>query len=167
MSFHGGLIGVIIGLFLFAKKNKIPVLDVYDCIATAVPLGLFLGRIGNFINSELWGKITSVPWGMISENGGIFPRHPSQLYEAFGEGIVLYILIWIYTKKSRAQGTISGLFLIGYGIIRFFCEFYREPDYHIGFIFNKFTMGQLLSIPMIIVGAIMLWMHRRKIFIEI
>jgi len=164
MSFHGGLIGVIIGLFLFAKKNNISILSVYDCIAPAVPLGLFLGRIGNFINSELWGRVTTVPWGMISENGGLLPRHPSQLYEAFGEGIILYIIMWIYTKKLHPQGAVSGLFLLSYGIIRFFCEFYRAPDSHIGFMLNKFTMGQLLSIPMIIIGCVMmLWTHKRKI----
>ena len=153
MSFHGGLLGVIISLFFFARKIKIPFLDMLDFTAPLVPLGLAFGRIGNFINSELWGRITTVPWGMVFPNGGPLPRHPSQLYESFAEGILLFIIVWLYASKPRPRGTISGLFLCSYGIIRFICEFFREPDLQLGFIaFDWLTMGQLLSIPMIIVG---------------
>ena len=124
-----------------------------DFTAPLVPLGLAFGRIGNFINSELWGRITTVPWGMVFPNGGPLPRHPSQLYESFAEGILLFIIVWLYASKPRPRGTISGLFLCSYGIIRFICEFFREPDLQLGFIaFDWLTMGQLLSVPMIIVG---------------
>ena len=158
MSFHGGLIGVVIALALLARKMKLPYIKMIDFATPLTPLGLALGRVGNFINSELWGRVTTVPWGMISQNGGSLPRHPSQLYEAFAEGIVLFIIIWVYSSKPRPRGTTSGLFLCCYGIIRFVCEFFREPDLHLGFIAsNWFTMGQLLSLPMIAIGTYMIW----------
>ncbi len=162
MSFHGGLAGVVICLFIFARKTKLSFIEMLDFATPLTPLGLALGRIGNFINSELWGRVTTVPWGMLSEKGGPLPRHPSQLYEAFAEGIVLFIIIWIYSSKPRPKGTTSALFLCCYGVIRFTCEFFRDPDVHIGFIAaNWLTMGQLLSLPMIAVGAYMMWFYNR------
>ncbi|MDR1057495.1 MAG: prolipoprotein diacylglyceryl transferase [Coxiellaceae bacterium] len=156
MSFHGGIIGVITSLFFFTHKIKIPFLAILDFVAPLAPLGIALGRIGNFINSELWGRITIVPWGIIFPNGGPLPRHPSQLYESFAEGILLFIIIWFYTTKPKSQGMAAGLFLFGYGISRFICEFFREPDVQIGFVaLNWLTMGQLLSLPVIIVGMCM------------
>jgi phosphatidylglycerol:prolipoprotein diacylglycerol transferase len=163
MSFHGGLLGTIISLLLFAHKNKLTYLQTLDFVAPLVPVGLLLGRIGNFINSELWGRTTLAPWGMIFPNGGPIPRHPSQLYESFAEGVVLFIIIWFYAAKPRTRGTVSALFLICYGSIRFGCEFFREPDLQIGFIaFNWLTMGQLLSLPMIIAGLYMWWFCKKR-----
>lgn len=163
MSFHGGLLGVIIAVFFFARKIKLSYIEMLDFTAPLVPLGLALGRIGNFINSELWGRVTTVPWGMAFPNGGPLPRHPSQLYEAFGEGILLFTILWLYTTKPRPVGTASGLFLCSYGFLRFVCEFFREPDLHLGFVaFDWLTTGQLLSIPMIIVGVCMLVFYAKK-----
>ncbi|MBU0744439.1 MAG: prolipoprotein diacylglyceryl transferase [Gammaproteobacteria bacterium] len=163
MSFHGGLIGLICGLFLFAKKMKISFLEMLDFASPLAPLGIALGRIGNFINSELWGRVTTTPWGMIFPNGGPLPRHPSQLYESFAEGVLLFTIIWIYSSKPRPRGTTCGLFLLGYGVFRFICEFFREPDVFIGFIaLNWLTMGQLLSLPMIAIGIYMLWHYNKK-----
>lgn len=156
MSFHGGLIGVFLAMWLFAYKNRKAVLDVTDFIAPAVPLGLAAGRIGNFINSELWGRVTDVPWGMVFPNGGELPRHPSQIYEFCLEGVVLFLILWIYSRKPRPRGAVSGLFLMVYGIVRIFVEFFREPDAHIGYLaFGWVTEGQVLSLPMIFVGLIM------------
>lgn len=164
MSFHGGLIGVIIAFFLFAKKVKRNFLTIADFVSPFVPIGLFLGRIGNFINSELWGRVTTVPWGMVFPNGGSLPRHPSQLYEALLEGLVLFIILWIYSKKPRPEGRISGLFLIGYGIARIVCEFFRNPDPQIGYIaFGWLTMGQLLSLPMIIIGLLLFYKKSKRL----
>lgn len=163
MSFHGGIIGVIISIFFFAKKIRLPFLAILDFVAPLAPLGIALGRIGNFINAELWGRVTDVPWGMVFPNGGPLPRHPSQLYESFAEGILLFIIIWFYTAKPRARGTSSGLFLLTYGIIRFICEFFREPDLHLGFVaFNWLTMGQLLSLPVIAAGISLFWFCHKK-----
>lgn len=157
MSFHGGVIGVTIALYFFAKKMQLPFLTVSDFLVPLAPLGLMFGRIGNFINGELWGRITTMPWGMVFPKAGALPRHPSQLYEALLEGLLLFIILWVYSNKPRPRGTVSGLFLIGYGVLRFFCEFFRTPDVQLGFIaFDWMTMGQLLSIPMIIAGIIMM-----------
>jgi phosphatidylglycerol---prolipoprotein diacylglyceryl transferase len=154
MSFHGGIIGVVIGLLYFAKKTKKSFAEIADFTAPLVPIGLFFGRIGNFINGELWGRVTDMPWGMIFPHVGSWPRHPSQLYEAFFEGIVLFTFIWIYSAKPRARGKVASWFLIGYGCVRFFCEFFRAPDLAVGFVAcNWLTMGQLLSLPMIIIGT--------------
>jgi phosphatidylglycerol:prolipoprotein diacylglycerol transferase len=162
MAFHGGLLGVVISLLFFARKMKLPFIEMIDFAAPLTPLGLGLGRIGNFINSELWGRVTTVPWGMMSEKGGPLPRHPSQLYQAFAEGIVLFIIVWFYSSKSRPRGTISGLFLCCYGVIRFVCEFFRAPDMQLGFIIaNWLTMGQLLSLPMILIGIYMIWFYNK------
>jgi phosphatidylglycerol:prolipoprotein diacylglycerol transferase len=156
MAFHGGVIGVIIAMYFFAKKNKKSFLQVADFVCPLIPIGLMLGRIGNFINGELWGRITTVPWGMIFPATGILPRHPSQIYEALLEGLLLFIFLWIYSEKPRKPGNVSAWFLIGYGIARIICEFFREPDVQIGFIGHWFTEGQLLSFPMILLGIYLL-----------
>jgi phosphatidylglycerol---prolipoprotein diacylglyceryl transferase len=158
MSFHGGLIGVILAVWFFAGKINKPFFGVTDFIAPVVPIGLGSGRIGNFINGELWGGPSDLPWAMIFPDpaaGGI-ARHPSQLYEAFLEGLVLFIILWWFSKTSRPVKAISGLFLLGYGVFRFMIEFVRVPDSHIGYLaFDWFTMGQLLSLPMILLGIIL------------
>jgi phosphatidylglycerol---prolipoprotein diacylglyceryl transferase len=162
MSFHGGLIGVMLAIFFFALRSKRSYFAITDFVAPLAPLGLGLGRIGNFINGELPGRVTTVPWGMVfdSETAGVLPRHPSQLYEAFGEGLVLFLLLWFYGGKLRKTGKVSALFLISYGLMRFGLEFFREPDANVGFVaFNWLTMGQLLSLPMIVFGII-LWIWK-------
>ncbi|MCD6039424.1 MAG: lgt [Gammaproteobacteria bacterium] len=157
MSFHGGLLGVILALGCYAYKIKQPLINLTDFIAPVVPLGLAAGRIGNFINGELWGRVTTVPWAMIFPQGGPLPRHPSQLYEFLLEGVVLFFIVWVYSRKKRPPGAISGLFLLCYGLFRFFIEFFREPDAQIGFVaFGWVSKGQLLSFPMIVVGMGML-----------
>jgi phosphatidylglycerol:prolipoprotein diacylglycerol transferase len=163
MSFHGGLIGVALALWLYARRTARPWLVVTDFLAPLAPLGLGPGRIGNFINQELWGRVTDLPWGMVFKNAGPWPRHPSQLYEAFLEGLVLFVLLWWYTARPRPAGAASGLFLAGYGTFRFLVEFVREPDPQLGFLaFGWLTMGQLLSLPMILAGAgLLVWAHRR------
>ncbi len=162
MSFHGGLLGVILALLWLSHRLKRSLLDLTDLVAPMVPIGLGLGRLGNFVNGELWGRVTTQPWGMIFPSGGPLPRHPSQLYEAFFEGLVLFLVLWIYSSKPRPRAAVSGLFLLGYGFFRFFLEFFREPDMQIGFFWDKFTEGQLLSLPMILFGAIILvWAYRR------
>ena len=159
MSFHGGLIGVIFAIWFFSYKNNIYFFKITDFITPVVPIGLGFGRIGNFINGELWGSPSNLPWAMIFPNpaaGGI-ARHPSQLYEAFFEGLVLFIILWWFSRVPRPVKATSGLFLFFYGIFRFLIEFVRMPDQHIGYVaFNWLTMGQLLTIPMIIFGIIFL-----------
>ena len=159
MSFHGGLIGVLVAMFLFARKTDKTFWNVTDFLAPLVPIGLGTGRFGNFINQELWGSVTNVPWGVVFPVAGALPRHPSQLYEAILEGAVLFLILWLYSAKPRPPGQISGLFLLGYAFSRFIVEFFREPDSHLGYIaFNWLTMGQVLSLPMIILG---LWLLLR------
>ena len=159
MSFHGGLLGVLIAMFFFARKQGKRYFEVTDFIAPLIPIGLFFGRIGNFINGELWGRVTDLPWGMVFPTGGAFPRHPSQLYEAFLEGLVLFLMLWFYSKKTRPYGRVSGLFLVGYGVFRSAVEFVREPDSHLRYLaFDWLTMGMLLSLPMIAFG---LWLLLR------
>lgn len=156
MSFHGGLIGVILAITIFSKKHHRPWFSISDLIAPIVPIGLGAGRIGNFVNTELMGRITHIPWGMIYPGGGPFPRHPSPLYEFFFEGVVLFLILWFFSLKPRPRMAVSGLFLVNYGIFRCFCELFRQPDPQYGFIFsNWLTMGQLLSFPMIIIGIIL------------
>ena len=152
MSFHGGVLGMI-GAFLgYSYKHKISVFKLSDVICAAAPIGLFFGRIANFVNAELYGRVTTVSWGVVFP-GQSEPRHPSQLYEAFGEGVVLFLVLYVLSKnKERRTGVISGVFLIGYGITRFMVEFVREPDAQIGLLFDAVSMGQLLSVPMIIFG---------------
>lgn len=157
MAFHGGLVGVLVSLWLFSRHSKKSYLEIMDFVAPYVPIGLFLGRIGNFINGELWGRPTEVAWAMIFPYADALPRHPSQLYEAFGEGVVLFALLWWYTCKPRPVGKTSAFFLIGYGCIRFLLEFTRQPDVQLGFIaFDQLTMGQLLCVPMILLGIVLL-----------
>jgi phosphatidylglycerol:prolipoprotein diacylglycerol transferase len=156
MSFHGGLIGVIVAFFIYSKRFEISFFQVTDFIVPMAPIGLGVGRIGNFINGYLVGRVTDVPWSMVFPYGGPYPRHPSSLYEFFLEGVVLFIVLWWFSSKKRPTMAISALFLVLYGVFRIFCEFFRQPDSQLGFIaFGWLTMGQLLSIPMIIVG---LWM---------
>ncbi|MCX7858230.1 MAG: prolipoprotein diacylglyceryl transferase [Deltaproteobacteria bacterium] len=150
MSFHGGLIGAIIAGYIFMKKENIPFFLIADIIIPSCPIGLGLGRIGNFINGELYGRVSDLPWAMIFPRGGDFPRHPSQLYEAFFEGFLLFVILWLYKDKKRFDGDLFTLFLIFYGVFRTFCEFFREPDGSL--ILSFFTKGQILSILMIITG---------------
>ncbi|WP_413478717.1 prolipoprotein diacylglyceryl transferase [Vibrio hibernica] len=163
MSFHGGLMGVIAAMWWYARKNKRTFFGVADFIAPLVPFGLGAGRIGNFINGELWGRVTDVPWAIIFPNGGPYPRHPSQLYEFFLEGVVLFLILNWFIRKPRPAGAVSGLFLIGYGVFRFSVEFVRQPDAQLGLFDGVISMGQILSTPMIIVGAlIMLWSYKTQ-----
>ena len=153
MSFHGALVGIIIGTYFFSIKRKISTFFLLDVIACVSPIGIFFGRITNFINGELIGKITNVSWGVIFPTVDSFARHPSQLYEAFLEGLVLFFILNFYIfKKNYKTGTCSYLFLIYYGIFRIICEFFREPDSHLGYIFNTFSMGTILSFFMILSG---------------
>jgi phosphatidylglycerol:prolipoprotein diacylglycerol transferase len=157
MSFHGGMLGVFIALYLFARKNKRTFFEVSDFIAPFVPLGLGCGRLGNFINAELPGRVTDVPWALIYP-GDTVARHPSSLYQFFFEGPVLFTLLYVYSARSRPRMAVSGLFLLGYGIARIFTEQFREPDAHIQFIaFGWLTMGQALSTPMLICGLAFMW----------
>ncbi|HSQ98123.1 MAG TPA: prolipoprotein diacylglyceryl transferase [Rickettsiales bacterium] len=156
MSFHGGLIGCLIGIYLLCKKHKINYWAFCDLLAVATPIGLFFGRIANFVNMELYGRITTSKIGIIFPNGGPLPRHPSQLYEAFFEGLILFCILFClarFTKIRRQEGVLSGLFLIGYSISRFSIEFFREPDSQIGYILQYFTLGQILSLPIFIFGC--------------
>jgi len=157
MSFHGGFIGVILALCWCSHQFKRSIWDLTDFVAPLVPIGLAAGRIGNFINQELWGRVTTVPWGMIFPAGGPLPRHPSQLYEFLLEGVALFILLWWFSARFRPRFAVSALFLLGYGLARVIGECFRQPDPQYGFIaFNWLTMGQLLSFPMILAGIISL-----------
>ena len=163
MSFHGALIGIILGTYLFSIKRKIPTFFLLDIIACVSPIGLFFGRIANFINGELVGKITSVSWGVIFPTIDAMPRHPSQLYEAFLEGIILFLFMYaIISKKNYKTGTCSYFFLIFYGIFRIFSEFFREPDSQVGYVINIFSMGTILSIFMIVAGLVIFIFLRKK-----
>lgn len=155
MSYHGGMIGVILALYLLCAREKINFLAASDLVVCVAPIGLFLGRLANFINGELYGRETDVPWGMIFPNAGSIIRHPSQLYEALLEGLVLFILLnYMMIKSSwrHTPGAIGGLYLIGYGLSRFTVEYFREPDEQLGFFASYFTMGQLLCVPMVLIG---------------
>jgi phosphatidylglycerol:prolipoprotein diacylglycerol transferase len=163
MSFHGGLIGVILAMWYFGRKTQRAFFTVADFVAPVTPLGLGAGRLGNFINQELWGSVTTVPWGMVFQTGGPLPRHPSQLYEFALEGVALFLILWLYGRKPRPMAAMSGLFLVCYGVFRFLVEFVREPDVQLGYLaFGWVTMGQILSLPMILFGGwLMLWAYRR------
>ncbi len=162
MSFHGGFLGVLLALWLFAHRRGKRFLDVTDFVAPLVPLGLAAGRLGNFINGELWGRVTNVPWGMVFPAAGPEPRHPSQLYQFGLEGLLLFVVLWFYTRRRRPPGAASGLFLVGYGGCRFVAEYAREPDSFLGLLALGLSMGQWLSLPMIVVGSVMIvWSYRR------
>ena len=163
MAFHGGLLGVVVVIILFARQRKIPLLSLADMIAAATPIGLFFGRIANFINGELYGRVTDVPWAMVFPTGGPLPRHPSQLYEAALEGLVLFLLLFWLVQRRRIferPGFATGVFLLGYGLARGTVELLREPDAHIGLLAGGSTMGQLLSIPMLLLGLYLIWRAR-------
>ncbi len=160
MSFHGGLLGVLAAMFIYAKRNQRYFFEVVDFIAPLVAIGIFFGRMGNFINGELWGNVSDVPWAMVFPHAGPLPRHPSQLYEALLEGVILFTVVWVYSAKPRVIGRVSGLFALGYAAARFMVEFVRTPDAHLGYLaFNWLTMGQILSLPLIAIG---LWLFFRK-----
>ena len=159
MSFHGGLIGVIIAMWIFAHRRQKDFFETADFLAPVIPVGLFFGRIANFINGELWGRPTDVAWGMVFPHVDDLARHPSQIYEAMLEGVLLFIILWFYSIRIRPRMAVSGLFLLGYGLSRIFVEYFREPDRHLGFVLSDtFTMGQVLSAPMIIIGMILMWL---------
>ena len=164
MSFHGGLIGVMLATWLFGRRNGKSFFQLMDFIAPLVPIGLGAGRIGNFINAELWGKVTDVPWAMVFPNGRLDPRHPSQLYQFALEGVALFVILWLYSRKPRPTMAVSGLFAICYGIFRFIVEFVRVPDAQLGYLaWNWLTMGQVLCLPMILGGiGLMVWAYRRQ-----
>lgn len=162
MSFHGGLIGVSLALAVFAQRRGLSWLAVTDFVAPLVPLGLGAGRIGNFINGELWGRPANVPWAMIFPQVDGVPRHPSQLYEFALEGLALFVIVWLYARKPRPVGAVSAVFLIGYGSFRFLVEFTREPDSFLGPLALGLSMGQWLSLPMIAAGlGLLAWAKRR------
>ncbi|MGH8728614.1 MAG: prolipoprotein diacylglyceryl transferase [Burkholderiales bacterium] len=163
MSFHGGFLGVIIAMALFARRAGKKWLDVTDFIAPLVPPGLAAGRLGNFINAELWGRPSDGPWAMVFPNVDSMPRHPSQLYEFALEGVAMFIILWWFASKSRPLGSMSALFLILYGSFRFLVEFTREPDDYLGLLALNLTMGQWLSLPMIAVGiGLMMYAYRKR-----
>jgi phosphatidylglycerol:prolipoprotein diacylglycerol transferase len=162
MSFHGGLIGVLIVGILFSWKNKKSFWKIADLFIVTAPIGLGLGRIGNFINGELYGRVTRVPWGMIFKNGGSLPRHPSQLYESALEGGVLFLILWFLKDKKLPDGGLLAAFLSLYGLFRFFVELFREPDPQLGFILGPFTMGQALSSFMIVGGIVLFLIVKGK-----
>ncbi len=162
-SFHGGLVGVVLALWLFARRFQKTFLGIADIIAPVVPIGLGLGRIGNFINGELWGRVTRVPWGMVFPKGGPYLRHPSQLYEFILEGVLMFMILWSYSSKPRPRGAVGALFVILYGCFRFLVEFVREPDTHLSPLFGWLTRGMQLCIPMVLVGlVVMFWSYRRE-----
>jgi phosphatidylglycerol---prolipoprotein diacylglyceryl transferase len=154
LSFHGGLIGVIVAMIIFGRKRNIPFWNLADATALATPPGLAMGRIGNFVNGELYGRVTDVPWAVIFREGGPEPRHPSQLYEFFLEGVLLFAVLWFLQNKLKKDGQLSFAFLIGYSISRFIVEFFREPDAHLGYLFLNLSMGQILSLLMFIMSLI-------------
>ena len=165
MSFHGGLLGVIAAMALFAKLRKRPFLQVMDVVAPCVPTGLASGRAGNFINGELWGRAAdpSLPWAMaFPQSGAMVPRHPSQIYQFLLEGLLLFVLLWLYAKRERAQGQVAAAFVLGYGVLRFVAEYFREPDTFLGLLAGGMTMGQWLCVPMILAGAGLWWHFGRQ-----
>lgn len=156
MSFHGGLAGMVVAVILFARVRKIPFLALADAVSAAAPIGLFLGRLANFVNGELWGRTTDVPWAVVFPGAGPTPRHPSQIYEALLEGLVLFLVLFLLSRNEtirRRPGILTGVFFIGYALARGFVELFRQPDAHIGFLPGGTTMGQLLSIPVLLIGV--------------
>lgn len=163
MSFHGGFLGVMIAMWIYGRVVGRKLFDILDFGAPIVPIGLGAGRIGNFIGQELWGKVSDVPWAMVFPNAGGMPRHPSQLYQAVLEGLVLFVILWWFSSRPRPRYAVSGMFALWYGIFRFAVEFFREPDSHIGYLaFGWLTMGQVLSLPMVAVGIFLLVIAYRQ-----
>ncbi len=163
MSFHGGLLGVLLASWLYGRRIGRDFFAVTDFVAPAAPLGLAAGRFGNFIGGELWGRPTELPWGMVFPHVDALARHPSQLYQMALEGFALFALLWWFSSRPRPKYAMSGMFLLGYGCFRFLAEFAREPDAHIGFVaFDWMTMGQLLCIPMLVLGLLLLWLSRSR-----
>ena len=167
MSFHGGLLGVIVAMLWFAYSRKRSWLQVADFVAPCVPTGLAAGRIGNFINGELWGRFSSpdLPWGMVfPQSGSMLPRHPSQIYQFLLEGLLLFVLLWLYARKERKPGQVAAAFTVGYGLFRFIAEYFREPDAYLGLLSMGMSMGQWLCLPMMLAGAgLWVWAERRKV----
>ncbi|MFH1044478.1 MAG: prolipoprotein diacylglyceryl transferase [Pseudomonadota bacterium] len=163
MAFHGGFLGVLVAMLYIARKHRIGWLTITDFIAPLVPPALAVGRIGNFINGELWGRSTDVAWGMVFRGAGPLPRHPSQLYQFALEGVLLFVILWLYSAGPRPAGAVSAMFLIGYGALRFAAEFFREPDDFLGLVAFNLSMGQWLSLPMILAGIAMLAWAGRKV----
>ena len=164
MAFHGGFLGVLVAIWWVARKHRLRWLEITDFFAPLSPLAFAAGRLGNFINGELWGRVTDVAWGMVFQNpaAGPLPRHPSQLYQFALEGVALFVILWIYSSRPRATGAVSGVFLIGYGVARFVVEFFREPDDFLGLLALDLSMGQWLSVPMVAAGvALFAWSKRR------
>jgi phosphatidylglycerol:prolipoprotein diacylglycerol transferase len=167
MSFHGGMLGLIIGAVIFCRIKKLDFWRTADFYVVTIPIGLGLGRIGNFINGELYGRVTNVAWGMVFPGGGPLPRHPSQLYESFLEGLILFLILWIFKEKQQPpsswpSGFMVALFFIFYGVFRFGVEFFREPDVHLGLIAMGMTMGQLLSSLMIVAGVVLTLVRKKQ-----
>lgn len=162
MSFHGGLLGVVVAVVLFCRKRGYAIGPIADALVTAACFGLFFGRIGNFINAELWGRVTDLPWGMVFPGAGSLPRHPSQLYQAVCEGPVLFTILTLTRRYTRVPWSVFYTFIAAYALIRFVLEFYRQPDSHLGFVAAGLSMGQLLSIPMFGIGCAGVWVLNRK-----
>lgn len=163
MSFHGGLLGVVISMWWYGRRFNKSFFEVSDFTTPLVPLGIAAGRLGNFINGELWGKATTLPWGMVFQDAGSSPRHPSQLYELLFEGIILFVIVWVFSAKPRPKMAISGIFALCYGVFRFGLEFVRVPDPQYGYLaWNWLTMGQILSLPLIVFGAIWMMLAYKK-----
>ena len=165
MSFHGGMLGVLVAMVWYARSRQRPWLQVMDFVAPCVPTGLAAGRVGNFINGELWGRVAdpSLPWAMVFRGAGDLPRHPSQVYQFLLEGLLLFVLLWWYARKPHATGQVGGAFLFGYGLFRFTAEFFREPDAHLGLLSLGMSMGQWLCVPMVLGGAALwVWAGRRS-----
>ena len=162
MAFHGGIVGVIAGLWLYARRNKARFIGMLDVTAVVAPIGIMLGRFANFINGELWGRVSDMPWAMVFPHGGPNPRHPSQLYQAMVEGLLLFVVLLLIARGGglKRPGFMAGCFGVGYGLARIFGEFFREPDRQLGFLYAGATMGQLLSVPVILAGLLLIWRSR-------
>ena len=159
MSFHGGMLGVVAAMVWFARSRQRPFWQVADFVAPCVPTGLAAGRVGNFINGELPGRLSDpgLPWGMVFRGAGDLPRHPSQVYQFLLEGLLLFVILWLYARRERAQGQVAAVFLAGYGVFRFVAEFFREPDAHLGLLALGMSMGQWLCVPMVLAGVFLWW----------
>ncbi len=165
MSFHGGLLGVVAAVVFFARRRGVPIMALSDIVACAAPIGLCLGRIANFVNGELYGRPSDVPWAMVFPRGGPLPRHPSQIYESLLEGLVLFLALYFLVRRGALErtGALTGAFFMGYALARMLAEVFREPDAHLGFILGEATMGQVLSLPMLLIGlGLVIWARRTR-----